>query len=321
MLFRSFLSLVQRLPPRWQDLCRQRKIDARELAQERHGETLSKKTYEDTYVASLRIFLRDSIAQLQDQGFPTTLTVDGLAYVGERAGAENKQRAFRPEELKRLFEGEEMRSFANDPKLVQRFWLPHLGLFTGARVNELCQINPQTDVQTDPATGISYLLLTEGKEADPEIVKTIKTGVTRVVPVHDSLLKLGFLEYVNVLKSHGATRLFPDWKPRDKRASPNAIKWFSRFLDEIGLRGVANESGKALRGTHAFRHTLLTYGKLHPDRLNLRCITGHKEPSSNPVADGYEDETMLETLADKAALLNRLTFEIDFATPVLPSLV
>lgn len=64
-----------------------------------------------------------------------------------------------------------------------------------------------------------------------------------------------------------------------------------------GTRG-----GFAIRGAHAFRHTILSYGK--KQGLNLRCITGHKEQSDNEVADGYEDDTIVRPLAERKRLLD-----------------
>jgi hypothetical protein len=52
----------------------------------------------------------------------------------------------RPDELKNLFEGAALAKIANTPRKVHQFWLPLVGLYTGARVNEICQLNPQTDI-------------------------------------------------------------------------------------------------------------------------------------------------------------------------------
>jgi integrase len=189
-----------------------------------------------------------------------------------------------------------------------------LGLYTGARVNELCQINPQTDVFKDPATGIWCICLNEDSEAGEGIVKSMKGGKNRAIPMHRHLIELGFPEYLEAIKKTKAKQLFPAWKPRSGRAAPSAIDWFGTFLDEIGLRGVENENGRSLRGMHAFRHTLLTYGRLAG--VNLRCISGHAEKSDNPVADGYEDDTLLTTLSDKLDRLDKLDYGLKFPVPL-----
>lgn len=318
----KFFNLIQKLPPRWKDKCRQQKINILDLSLQEHSKTIAKGTFNDSYKASMRLFLIEAIRRYQDHGFVTSLTVDGENYEGT-CGGENKQRALKPDELKRLFEGDELRIFASDSSTVHHFWLPVLGLFTGARVNELCQINPQEDIFCDEDSGIWCIQLSQDTKAGDGIVKSMKTAISRTIPVHPKLVELGFLGYVAAIKKRTHGRLFPLWEPRGGRAGNNAMKWFTRFLNEIGLHGVANEKGLSLRGMHAFRHTLLTYGRNHKvdgERrpLNLRCISGHRQRSDNPVADGYEDETILSTLADKQELLSQLNYGLTFPIPVLP---
>ena len=308
----DFFVLVQRLPPRWGDECRRRKISVMELVKLEHSVTLAPKTLEDTYVAAIRVFLDNSVRDYQDQGFPTTLTAKGVRYAGTRKAGENKQRAFKPHELKRIFEGSELKGFAADIDSLHMFWLPVIGLYTGARINELCQINPQVDLVLRDS--VLCFELTEDSEPGEGIEKSIKTAVNRSVPVHRHLLALGFAEYVSALKHKGATRLFPAWPTRDGKASSAAAKWFSRFLNQVGLHGVANEDGKSVRGSHAFRFTVLTYGLLA--KVNLRCITGHTEPDINPTAQGYEDETLLSPIALKQVLLDTLNYGLAIPRPV-----
>lgn len=217
-------------------------------------------------------------------------TLEGIRYTGNRKASDFKQRALKSEELKRLFQGEELQEFAANAKRVQQFWLPVLCLYTGARINEVAQINPQVDVRQEAKSGVWYLLITEDTESHEVVEKSVKTGATREAPLHRHLLELGFLEFVEKIRQTGATVLFPLWPPCCGRASVNTGKWFSRFLRKIGLHGTENEAGKALHGAHLFRHTLLTYGS--KAKRNLRCISGHAELSDNPVADGYEDDTI-----------------------------
>lgn len=314
----EFFDFVHRLPPRWHDACKAQQISPLELAKTEHPVTLGPTTLEDTYIASVRLFLKTCRRTHQDVGFPTTLTTKGIQYLGERKAGENKQRAFLPDELKKLFEGPKYTRFAAKPTLLHKFWLPVIGLYTGARINEICQLNPQADVRM--RDGVLCLELTTETPAAKGIKKSIKTKKNRSVPIHQHLLELGLAEYLAALKKKGETQIFPAWPARDGRASPSAGAWFSRFLDSIGLHGVTNEAGKALRGSHAFRHTLLTYGRL--TGVRLRCITGHADASRdegediNVVAEGYEDETILTPIREKQQLLNRLDYKLSIPKPV-----
>lgn len=69
------------------------------------------------------------------------------------------------------------------------YWIPLLGLFTGARIGELCQLQV-TDITTDSAGPVLRI----SDEAEGARVKT--AAGARTVPIHSELCRLGFLDYV-----------------------------------------------------------------------------------------------------------------------------
>lgn len=124
---KKFFELIESLPPRWSDECRKRAISIQVLAKLTHPITIAPKTFKCTYIASNKAFLISAKSDCQDQGFPVTLTTNGIDYHGTRVEGENAQRPFKPSELTRLFGGSEMRGFASD-KLKAHYWLPLIGL-------------------------------------------------------------------------------------------------------------------------------------------------------------------------------------------------
>lgn len=314
---KDFLLTVQKLPPRWSDLRRKEKRSIRELASQTWDKTLSLKTYEDTYRASLRTFLECAVADWQDVGFPTTLTTS-VPYLGSRTKTERKQRAIRPDEIRLIFFNENMEKIRKSPAKVHKFWLLAIELYTGARVREICQLNPQHD--WGYRDGHWWLCFTNeaGENPDPDVTKSVKTGKPRTIPMHSELVRIGLPSYLERLKKSGARRLFPQWKPTQGDAGAAPGKWVANYMRSIGLHGVANEQGNAVRGSHTFRHTLLTHGRLNG--VNLRCISGHQEKTDNPIADGYEDETMLLSLSEMAARLEKLDYGVELPVPE-PALV
>lgn len=309
----AFFALLGNLPPRWSDECRRRNISVRELAALEHKKALGPKTFQDTYIACVRAFLKAAKKDWMDQGFPTTLTTDGIEYKGSREEGENKQRAFQPKELVRLFNGPEMQAFANDPDQAHCYWLPHIGLFTGARVNEICQLNPQTDILEDDETGIHYFWITEETEGDERIDKSTKNKVSRrKVPIHSTLIELGFLRYVERVQKAGAKLLFPQWKPSRGKASGEAEKWFRNLIRDTGLRD--ETPGERLVGMHAFRHTLLNRAMNANPPLDATSITGHAGEESS-IVRGYQGDLSLE---NKQRILDAITFGVAFIRPQEP---
>lgn len=308
----DFFALLQKLPPRWKDQCRIRKLTVSELAELEHPETLGPKTFDDTYKASIRPFLDDAVTNWQDSGFPTTITLKSTKYKGEREEGEDKQRAFKPSELKHLFEGIKMKLFADDLAQDHCYWLPHVGLYTGARVNEVCQLNPQTDILKDLDTGIWYFWITEETDGDERINKSTKNDESRrKVPIHSKLIELGFLSYIEKVKKAGAKLIFPAWKPSRGKASGEAEKWFRQLIVDTDLRD--ETKGARIVGFHAYRHTLENKGENTKGLpWPIEHITGHAIPGKSKVARGYSGELDLK---NKQEIMEAISFDVDFHIP------
>ena len=313
----DFFNVINRLPPRWLDACRIQKLSIRQLSELDHKLVINPKTFKSTYLASVRYFLKIAKNQHQGKGFPLGLSLEGIEYTGDRLSGERAQRALETPELKRLFEGEEMRSFAEDSTKAHFFWLPHIGLYTGARVNEICQINPQTDILKDEKTGITYFLITEDTEADLRVNKSIKTKKSRRVPIHKHLIDVGFIQYFERVKLSGAKLLFPEWSPVSHRASGQAEKWFRKLLLDIGLRDLTPQG--MILGMHSFRHTLLTHGGDQTPPLYLMCITGHEQDEVKSKvkgeARGYFRRNSAISIDKLATLLNQLDYSLKLFKP------
>lgn len=299
----SYFDMLSRLPPRWSDDVRRKGIPVKELAKLEHPVTLSPKTFEYSYMASIRLFLAEAKRLFGDNGFPRHPTVEGIKYKGNQKEGARKQRAFTKDELKRLFEGTEYAAFAVDPDQAAQYWLPLIGLYTGARVNEICQLNPQCDIREED--GIWFFDFNEESASDERVTKSVKTeGSRRKTPIHSKLIELGLLDYVDRMQRQSSSLLFPQWVPTRGRASPAGEDWFRQFLAESGLRDETH--GRTILGMHAFRHTLLHYG-YNQHIASIEVITGHVGEASR-VVRGYRGEM---TLPNKKAIIEKLNFEIE----------
>ncbi|WP_313064700.1 site-specific integrase [Achromobacter animicus] len=323
--FVRFTDGIQSIPPHWKVACRKRRISLVDLIALEEGE-ISKATFEGSYMAVLRPFIEWCQTHRQDQGWPMTITLSGVKYVGSRKEPEAGQRAMLPHELARLFEGAEMKAFSADASEAHKFWLPHVALFTGARMNELCQVNPQVDVRQDES-GLWFLDLNQKTPGHAKIKKSVKTaGSSRQVPIHSQLIKLGFLEYVRRVKSQGHTLLFPGFPPSVGRAAPKAGDWFRGLLVDLELRD--DTPGARLVGLHAFRSTFLRQAMLL-DIENMEVITGHsselgkedqestrkRQKEVSDIVENYQGKRPIQHLSE---MLEQLSYPgLNFHTPVL----
>ena len=101
------------------------------------------------------------------------------------------------------------------------YWVPLLGLFTGATVSELCQLRTN-DVEI-AADGSGLIHVTEDDEGQQ--LKNFEHR-RRVVPIHSQLVRLGFLTYFAKL-SPGS--LWPDMKFRKGKPGAYFSDWFGKY--------------------------------------------------------------------------------------------
>lgn len=195
-------------------------------------------------------------------------------------------RPFTHDELKVVFGAGFLRWASKYP---HRFWGPILGLYSGARVNEVAQLRAADVMHVDGVAG--FLVTTRG-----EGNKVKNTSSLRFVPLAQPVLDAGFLHFVDEVRASGVDRLFPDL--------PNSTglgfgRQLSRqFSTYIKRQGVTEEG----MGFHAFRHYFIT----HTDRALLATgmevsardvaigrITGHGKPPKSVLRKVYVDNSGL----------------------------
>jgi integrase len=174
------------------------------------------------------------------------------------------------------------------------FWLPLLGIFTGARLGELAPLRA-ADVTADEVTGIWTISITE----DLETGRRLKTrGSRRVIPVHPYLVHLGVVDLVNQVKQERGSdaQLFPLLNPGPRGGFGEAwSKWFGRYIRGLGISNKHHVF-------HSFRHGFkdaLRAGEVSEDVND--ALTGHA--GGGAVGRSYGAKDMLrrfglQTLAD-----------------------
>lgn len=145
-----------------------------------------------------------------------------------------------------------------------RYWTPWLALYTGARLEELCQLHLE-DIRKEEGVYCIDINDLGGKK-----LKTLSSR--RLVPLHPRLINdLGLLSYVEHLRSKGEDRLFPELRHRRDGYGQTVSKWFARHREAWGIGGT--NSGKTF---HSFRHTFITALKhAGVDRIMVCELDGH----------------------------------------------
>ncbi len=141
--------------------------------------------------------------------------------------------AYAPAELVRLSEGAR--------------WAALIGLFTGARVNEIGQLHLTDFVQVD---GVACVTITDEGEG-----QSLKTAASmRTVPLHPHLIQLGIMGRVSHLVASGQDRFFPKLMQGSVNGQGNAFSSaFSRHLKRLEIK----PAGTRKLGFHSLRKTAI----------------------------------------------------------------
>ena len=154
------------------------------------------------------------------------------------------------------------------------FWLPLLALYTGARLEELAQLQV-SDIRIAQGLG-HYLSISDLSNTSAQLKNAYSR---RHIPLHPVLIACGFLEHVRNRQKDTSERgyLFPDLKinPRGKR-SGYFSNWFSGYLrKKVGIA----DTRKVF---HSFRHTFKDLCRKHGIEEAVHdALTGHHSPASS----------------------------------------
>ena len=234
----------------------------------------------------------------------------GYMEVNYAAGKRIKTRKVDPASLRDIFTPDDLKSLFYSPQYLEdkfkksyQFWLPILGLYTGARLNELCQARLD-DIQM--VDGIWAFVLNEdeeGVEALKDKTISVKSASgQRQIPIHPFVADtLNFRGYVDHMRAKGETRLFPELPFQNDNYGHQATKWFSEYRKKCGV-----DSSK--KTFHSFRHTLSDNLK---QNLVLETITDELTGHVNVgLSYGrYGKQYGLEVLYEEAVL--KLDYKID----------
>lgn len=176
------------------------------------------------------------------------------------------------------------------------YWLPLLGIYTGARINELAQLDVADVVDKE---GI-YCLDINGKvggagytDENGNVGKQLKNSKSkRVIPLHSHLIKIGFLNFVKQRRNSGEKKLWEGLNPSDRDGWGTApSKWFGREVNKL------IKDGKISKGLtfHGLRHTFRDLLAGQPDSL-VANFMGHVTGSITQ--DRYGSSTKPSILKD-----------------------
>ncbi len=185
----------------------------------------------------------------------------------KKTRSQDQKDRFTKEELKRLFNSDDYMNGTHSK--ASHFWVPLIALYTGARLNEICQLAVR-DLYEDKS--IKRWVFNFNEDTSEGVKKSIKrTHHERLVPVHKRLLELGLVEFLKKQKSNKETRIFSDlpYVSDTNKYGDKLQRWFNRTYKKNC--DLSNEK----TSFHSLRHTVITH------------LVNEKNVDPNKIARGF----------------------------------
>lgn len=213
--------------------------------------------------------------------------------------AKNKRLPFDAPALKAIFSSPVFTNGERPKRLAGEaaYWLPLLGLFTGARLEELGQLRVEdiaerTYVDANGGERSAWFIHLREDEKDGLTLKN--DASERRVPVHPELVRLGFVDLVKSANKADQLWLFP--LLRANKFGRRTAKWGEHWSEY--RRTVCGVTDRRMV-FHSFRHTFKDYARSARIEEGIqRQLMGH---TGRDIADhygsGYDDHTLVEAVS------------------------
>jgi len=246
---------------------------------EKSAAGIKAKTINDTDFAALRAVFKWG----KQRGWLSSNPAEGARIEG-RGKRRTREKWFLPEEVSAILKASlavKGTQRENHKTTAAKRWVPWLCAYSGARVAELVQLRKE-DVRKEKG-GLWIIRI------NPDAGDT-KTDDYRDVPVHEHLVSVGFIDFLNQSKTG---HLFCD-VGKDGTTAGTANGVYNRIRARI--REVVPDP--RVQPTHAWRYTFKTHGHdAHLDALTIDAICGHAPRTQGEYYRGITIKKRAEVIA------------------------
>lgn len=225
----------------------------------------------------------------------------GLA-LKETIRAEEKRHSFSEDQLKAIFGTPIYKGCKFGNHIHDRFisgstiikdsyyWIPLIALYSGARMQEICQLYVQDIKQSEDIWYFDFNA--DGKDKN---LKNLSSK--RKTPIHSELIELGLLNHFQKQKEKGESRLFSDLALSSDGTYSNAFsKKFNYLLKRFKIKTDRTSF-------HSFRHTFIdALREANVPREVRQALVGHLNTYS--AHDSYGSGVGLKRLHEALQLIS-----------------
>ncbi|MBU2512131.1 tyrosine-type recombinase/integrase [bacterium] len=291
---RKYKSILMKLPANMRKDQRYRDKSIKEILELEDVKPVAVNTVNNNITAVVAL-----MTWARKNGYITENYFEGLKVVSKKK-PQDERKVFSSKDIVKIFNPD---TYLKETEISSaRYWIPLLDMFTGARLNELCQLHT-SDVKKEDDL---WCLDINEKSDDPENPKSLKNRSSdRVIPIHLQLIELGFIDFVNTQKKAGHVRLFPELTLSIDGFSRKIGRWFNQTY----LRKKAGIKDPE-KSFHSFRHTVSD--GLKQKRIQETFVSeylGHSTGDSETYGrygKKYQPEALMEEV------VKYIDYELDF---------
>jgi integrase len=208
---------------------------------------------------------------------------------------EERKKIFEPDDLEKILKGLKTLS-PNDKNTPSKYWITLIGMFHGMRLNEICQLYISDIIQVNNIPCIDINKYSTAKD------KSLKNKSSRrLIPIHSTVLKLGFLDYCEEIRNAGHERLFPELTYTNYSGYSRKI---SRWFNDKFKKKILGSWDK--KDFHSFRGNVATFlAEGNAEKFYKMALLGHAQ-------EGMTEEVYTTARAPKLKEeLEKLDYGID----------
>jgi integrase len=215
----------------------------------------------------------------QEQGMIPSNPASGLQ-LSEKQRADLERSVYSHDDIKSI-----VANLPIDADGPERYWIPLIGLYSGLRLNEICQLH------TDDVVTIDGCWCFDINNSGDKRLKNAASS--RVIPVHPRLIECGLIRYYEEVKAAKQPRLWMNLALIHLHGYTNSIgKWYQRYNREY----VTEDPKKVF---HSMRHTVADILKQKGvSEAVIAEILGHahKSITSGRYGKRYQPQVLLDAL-------------------------
>jgi integrase len=245
-----------------------------------------------------------------NNGYCNTNPFTGMKMKQKKSVRDERDR-FTEQEIKDMFSKHNYLHLTKVEKdSYSKYWVPLIGCFTGMRCGEICSLylDNVKEIKGNHRNKRWYFDILEEPNRPDKKLKNKSSR--RIVPIHDTLIDLGFIDFIKLLKKDPERkRVFEELEYREGTYIRSISRfWNNRYLPLLGIKTDKN-------GFHSFRHSFIdTLKQLGVEPHFINELVGHSQGdiSSDRYGKNYNPDILYNKCIKRVVYQTSHTRGINF---------